>query len=104
LKKGIQATDPVPGDIDKWPRVHNISFKNVSVQDVAELVDGTNIPSVRPLDGFTLSDITGTCGRAITIANMTNVIFSKIHVSGFEGPLVMAQNVKGTGLDGAAAQ
>jgi polygalacturonase len=104
LKKGIQATDPVPGDIDKWPRVHNISFKNVSVQDVAELVDGTNIPSVRPLDGFTLSDITGTCGRAITIANMTNVVFSNIHVRGFEGPLVMAQNVKGTGLDGAAAQ
>jgi len=104
LKKGIQATDPVPGDIDKWPRVHNISFKNVSVQDVAELVDGTNIPSARPLDGFTLSDISGTCGRAITIANMTNVIFSNIHVSGFEGPLVMAQNVKGTGLNGAAAQ
>ena len=104
LKKGIQATDPVPGDIDKWPRVHNISFKNVSVQDVAELVDGTNIPSVRPLDGFTLSDITGTCGRAITIANMTNVVFSNIHVRGFEGPLVMAQNDKGTGLDGAAAQ
>jgi polygalacturonase len=104
LKKGIQATDPVPGDIDKWPRVHNISFKNVSVQDVAELVDGTNIPSVRPVDGFTLSDITGTCGRAITIANMTNVIFSNIHVSGFEGPLVMAQNVKGTGLDAATGQ
>jgi hypothetical protein len=59
---------------------------------------------VRPLDGFTLSDITGTCGRAITIANMTNVVFSNIHVRGFEGPLVMAQNVKGTGLDGAAAQ
>jgi polygalacturonase len=104
LKKGIQATDPVPGDIDKWPRVHNISFKNVSVQDVAELVDGTNIPSARPLDGFTLSDITGTCERAITIANMTNVVFSNIHVSGFAGPLVMAQNVKGSGLGGAAAQ
>lgn len=104
LKKGIQATDPVPGEVDKWPRVHNLSFKNVSVQDVAELVDGTNIPPARPLDGFTLSDITGTCGHAIAIANMTNVLFSKIHVTGFEGPLVMAQNVKGAGLDGSAAQ
>lgn len=103
-KKGIQATDPVPGDVEKWPRVQNISFKNVRVQEVAELVAGKNIPAARPLDGFTLTDISGTCARAISLANMTNVKLSGIRVTGFAGPLITTENVKGIGLDDSAAK
>jgi hypothetical protein len=88
--------------VEKWPRVQNISFKNVRVQDVAELVAGRDIPTARPLDGFTLADISGTCARAISIANMTNVDFSALKVTGYTGPLVTAQNVQGTGLDPTA--
>jgi polygalacturonase len=99
IKKGIQATDPVPGDIEKWAHVLNISFKAVRVQDVAELVAGNNVPVARPLDGFALTDISGTCSHGISIANMTNVNFSKIHVTGYSGPLVTTENVKGSGLD-----
>ncbi len=104
LQKGIQATDPVPGDVEKWPLVKNLSFKNVSVQNVADLIDAKNIPPARPMDGFVLTDISGTCSRAISIANMTNVDFSKIQVSGFTGPLITAENAKGTGLDDSAAK
>ena len=104
LKKGIQATDPVPGDVEKWPRLHNISFKNIRVQDVAELVAGNNVPLARPIDGFTLADISGTCSRAISVANMTNVNFSAIKVTGFAGALVTTENVQGTGLDNSAAK
>ena len=104
VKKGIQATDPVPGDVEKWPRVKNISFKGVRVQGVADLVDGKNVPPARPIDGFTLTDIAGTCTHAITLANMTNVNLSKIRVTGFEGALVTVQNVHGKGLDAAAAK
>jgi polygalacturonase len=103
MKKGIQATDPVPGDVEKWPRVQNISFKNVRVQEVGDLVEGTSIPSARPVDGFTLTDISGTCSRAISIANMTNVNLSKIRVTGFSGRLVTTNNVHGTGLGDSAA-
>ena len=103
MKKGIQATDPVPGDVEKWPRVQNISFKKIRVQDVAELIAGKDIPSARPLDGFTLADISGTCSRAISIANVTNANFSGIKVTGFTGSLVAAQNVQGNGLNGATA-
>jgi polygalacturonase len=99
LKKGIQASDPVPGEVEKWPRVQNITFKNVRVQDVAELVAGTGVPDARPLDGLVLTDISGTCGRGISLANMTNVTLSNIRVTGFKGGLVSAKNVKGTGLD-----
>ncbi len=104
LKKGIQATDPVTGDVEKWPRVQNISFKNVRVQDVNELIAGTNVPEARPVDGFVLSNITGTCSRAISLANMNNVKFSQIRVTGFDGPLITTRNVKGTGLDLSASR
>ena len=104
LKKGIQATDPVPGDVEKWPRVQNVNFQNVHVQDVAELVAGKNIPAARPVDNFTLTDISGTCARAISLANMTNVKLSGIRVTGFTGPLISTENVTGAGLDDSAAK
>jgi hypothetical protein len=103
LKRGIQATDPVPGEVEQWPFVHNLTFRHVHVQDVADLVKGTSIPPARPLDGFTLGDISGTCSHAISIANMTNVNLSAIKVTGFSGALVTAQNSQGIGLDGSAA-
>ncbi len=104
IKKGIQATDPVPGDVEKWSRVQNFSFKKIRVQDVSELIAGTNIPAARPLDGLTLSDISGTCARAISLANVTNANFTKIRVTGYTGELVSASNVQGKGLDGTAAK
>lgn len=104
LKKGIQATDPVPGDVEKWARVRNLSFSHVHVQDVAKLVAATNIPQEQPLDGFAFKDISGTCSRAIALANMTNVNLSEIHVTGFSGPLISTENVTGTGLDLSAAK
>ena len=103
IKKGIQASDPVPDDIGKWSHVQNISFKNVFVQDVTRLVDGVNVPAARPIDGFMLTDISGTCAQGISIACMTNVVFSQIHVTGFDGPLVTARNVTGSGLGDSAA-
>ncbi len=95
IKKGIQASDPVPGELEKWTRVSCITFNHIRVNDVAELVAARNVPSERPVDGLTLTDITGTCGRGITLANMTDVKLAGIKVTGFQGPLVAAaQNVK----------
>jgi polygalacturonase len=102
--KGIQATDPVPGETEKWPLVRNISFKDVQVQDVNELVQGRNIPAARLLDGFTLADISGTCLKGISLMNMTNVNLSGIKVTGYEGPLVTVENVTGHGLNASAAK
>lgn len=104
LRKGIQASDPVPGEVEKWPRVQDITFKNVRVLDVTELVAGTGVPEARPLDGLTLVDISGTCSRGISLANMTNVNLSKIKVTGYNGALISTQNVKGNGLNLSSAQ
>lgn len=102
--KGIQATDPVPGETNQWARVANISFQNVRVQDVAALVAGKNVPTERPIDGFVLNEVSGTCAHGITLANMTNVKLAGLHVTGFEGPLISTQNVKGTGLELSASK
>ena len=102
--KGIQATDPVPGGVAQWTRVHNVSFQKVRVQDVAQLVVAlaTNMPAACPVDGFTLADISGTCKKAITIADMTNVDFSGIRITGFSGKFITATNTYGRGLDYSA--
>ena len=99
LKKGIQASDPVPGDVEKWALVKNLTFNHIQVNHVAELIAGKNVPAERVMDGFILNDITGTCGRGISLANMNNVKLSDINVTGFDGPLVSAENVTGTGWD-----
>jgi polygalacturonase len=103
LKKGIQASDPVSGDIEKWSSLRNISFQKIETHRVAELVAGANVPKEKPVDGFVLSDVTGTCQKAITLANAVNVKFSGIKITGFQGPLLMTQNVTGTGLDSTTA-
>ena len=103
MNKGIQAHDPVPGEINKWPLVQNISFRNVQVRNVARLVVGTSIPAARPLARFMLTNVTGTCSHGISIANMRNVGFSSIRVTGFAGPLVSASDVHGAGLVDATA-
>jgi hypothetical protein len=99
LKKGIQASDPVPGDVEKWALVKNLTFNHIQVNHVAELIAGKNVPAERVMDGFILNDITGTCGRGISLANMNNVKLSDINVTGYDGPLVSAENVTGTGWD-----
>jgi polygalacturonase len=104
IKKGIQATDPVPGEVEQWALVKNITFKNIQLNHIAELVAGKGVPLQRPLDGLTLTDITGTCARGISLANMTNVTLAGIKVTGVTGPLVSVENVQGTGLEQAAVK
>jgi polygalacturonase len=101
LNSGI--ADPanlVPGD-EGIPTIKNFSFSNIKVTDVPVLVDGVGIHQNKPLDGFTLTNVTGTCGKGISLANIKNAKLSNIKVTGFEGPLLSTYNVTGTGLTGA---
>jgi hypothetical protein len=98
LKKGIQASDPVPGRVEQWARMKQIRFHHVRVSNVAALVVARNVPPELPIDGLSLTEITGTCGRGIALANAVNVELAGISVTGFAGPLLTAENVTGTGL------
>ena len=102
LNSGLQDPEPVPGPAGV-PTVRNWSFSNVRVSDVPVLVDGDAISPEKPLDGFVLHNVTGTCGKGIQLANVRGADLRGIGVTGFSGPLLATRNVTGRGLDGAVA-
>jgi len=99
---GLQDQVPVPGD-EGIPTTKNFKFTNIKVTDVPELIDGTGVHPNKPLDGFTLNNITGTCAKGISLVNVKNADVSQIKVTGYTGQLLNTYNVKGKGLEGAAA-
>ena len=101
LNSGIQDQAPVPGD-EGIPTIKNFQFSNVRVKDCPVLVDGTGIHPNKPLDGFSLVNVTGTCGKGISLANIKNAEIRDVRVTGYAGPLIGIHNVTGKGLDGAA--
>jgi polygalacturonase len=97
LNSGIQDQDPVPGD-EGIPTIKNYKFSNVRLTDCPLLVDGTAIHPNKPLDGFSLTNVTGTCAKGIMLANMKNAVIRDIKVTGVTGPLIGIHNVTGKGL------
>jgi polygalacturonase len=101
LKSGLQDPAPLPG-LDGIPTVRNFTFSDIRVTDVPVLVQADEIHPDKPLDGFVLTNLTGTCQKGIVLANMKNVVLRKIEVTGFAGPLISIDHVTGSGLAGAA--
>jgi polygalacturonase len=101
LNSGLQDQMPVPGD-EGIPTVKNFKFSNVRVKDVPVLVDGISIHPHKPLQGFSLINVTGTAAKGITLANVVGARIQDIKVTGFTGPLIAVNNVSGAGLKGAA--
>jgi polygalacturonase len=101
LNSGIQDQDPVPGD-EGIPTIKNFRFSNVRLTDCPLLVDGTGIHPHKPLDGFWLTNVTGTCARGMSLVNIKNAVIRDVRVTGVTGPLISVNNVTGEGLEGAA--
>jgi polygalacturonase len=98
LDTGIQASDPVTGNPDQWTQITNIHFTDVHVENISRLLMAEDIPADRPINGFSLNDVRGTCGRALNMANMTNVVLSSICLTNYQGPFLTQSHVHGTGL------
>ncbi len=101
LNSGIADEYLVPGD-EGIPTIRNFQFTNIKVTDMATLVDGAAIHPHKPLDGFVLANVTGTCAKGISLANINHADIRDIKVTGFTGPLLSTYNVNGKGLAGAA--
>ena len=102
LNSGKQDEVPVPG-LDGIPTIRNFRFNNIRVKDVPVLVDGASIHPDKPLEGFSLTNVTGMCGKGISLANIKHAVLKNINVTGYAGPLLSTHNVTGTGLAGAVA-
>ena len=100
LNSGIQDQVPVPGD-EGIPTIKNFRFSNIRLKDCPVLVDGTAVHPHKPLEGFTLENVTGTCSKGIALANVKDARIRNINVTGLSGPLLSLDNVTGTGLEGA---
>lgn len=57
LNRGKQDEAPVPGD-EGIPTIKNFRFSNIRVNDVPVLVDAVDIVPSKPLDGFSLTNVT----------------------------------------------
>ncbi len=100
LNSGKQDEFPVPGD-EGIPTFRDFHFSNIRVTDVPVLVEAVEIHPRKPLIGFSLTDVTGTCKSGISLANMKDVVIRQVKVTGFDGPLLSIENVTGAGLAGA---
>lgn len=100
LASGLQDQVPVPGP-EGIPAIKNFQFRNIKVKDVGVLVDGTGIHPDKPLDGFVFENVSGTCEKGISLANIKNADIKNIHVSGYSGALLGIFNVSGKGLQNA---
>lgn len=101
LNSGKQDEFPVSGNAG-MPEVRDLRFSNIRVHDAPVLVRATEINAGKPLVGFTLEDVTGTCAEGIFLANIKGAVIRNVRVSGYSGELLNIQNVTGTGLAGAA--
>jgi hypothetical protein len=97
LDKGIKDEQPVTG-VAGWTPARRIVFSNIKVS-VTTLLDAHLIPPAKPLDGLSISNVFGTCRRAISLANITNVTLRDIRVTGYTGPFLTTTNAFGRGLD-----
>jgi hypothetical protein len=102
LGSGIQDQDPVPG-VAGIPAARNFQFSNIRVSDCPKLLDGTGIHPQKPLDGFSLVNVSGDCRTGISLANIRHAELRNIHLTGYSGPLLAIHNVTGKGLQGAVA-
>lgn len=100
MGSGLQDQVPVPG-LEGIPTTKNFRFTNIRVKNVPVLVDGTGVHPDKPLDGFVLKNITGTCSKGIALVNTKNAQIKDVNVTGYTGPLLFIYNVTGSGLKGA---
>ena len=97
LNSGIQDPEPVSGD-EGIPVAKNYRFEDVKV-NCGTLVDAASISPAKPLDGFSLMNISGTCRKGIALAHMTHVELRNIQVSGYAGPFLTQTNIQDIGLE-----
>ncbi len=97
LSSGIQDPEPVPGD-EGIPSAKNFSFTDVKV-NCGTLVEAVSISPVKPVNGFSIVNVTGTCQKGIALANIVHAELRDIHVTGYEAPFLTQTNVQGIGLE-----
>jgi len=94
------ADDPVPGLIG-YPEARHLGFSNVRLRNATVLLEGVQVAPEKPVLGLTLTNVTGTVAKGITLQHVRDAVLRDIHVTGFTGALLATADVTGTGLEEA---
>ncbi len=90
--------DPVEGLLG-YPSARNLSFSNVRLNNASEIVRAIKVTPEKPVQGLSMTNITGTAARGMNLCHIRDMALKDINVTGFSGPLLMTEDVTGTGLD-----
>jgi polygalacturonase len=90
------SDDPVPGEVG-IPVGRNYSFSNIRLANCARSVDAKDISAEKPLAGFALVNVTGSCTNGISLANITGARLEGIHLAVAHGSVFTQTNVQGRG-------
>ena len=90
--------DPVEGLLG-YPSACNLSFSNVRLHDASEIVRAVEIAQEKPVQGLSLTNITGTAVKGMNLIHIRDLTLKNINVTGFDGSLLTTEDVTGTGLD-----
>jgi len=99
LNAGTATADPVTASPDKWTLLRNLSFRNINVNNAQTFISGDKVSPDRPIQGFTVANISGTCREGIILSNAEKASFGDIRFTGFTGNIAVLTNVSGTGID-----
>jgi hypothetical protein len=99
LSKGIVDSETVPGEAG-IPDVGDIGICDARVE-CQTLVEASNVSADKPLVGFSLLDISGSCRKGIFLSNVREALVRDIRMKGFSGALISIHNVVGIGLGNA---
>ena len=92
--------DPVEGPLG-YPTAKNLTFSNIHLHDATVAVEATQIAEEKPVFGFSLSNLSGTAAKCISLQHVRDAALSNINVTVTSGPLLAIADVTGTGLEGA---
>ena len=82
--------DPVPGLIG-YPEGRDFHFSNIRMKGTT-LAEVRPIAAEKPLVGFSLKHVTGTCTHGITLENVKDAVVKDINVDGYQGALMTVTN------------
>ena len=94
------SDDPVEGLIG-YPSAKNIRFSNIRLTNATVVAEVVQIAPEKPVDGLSLTHITGTAAKGITLQHVKNAVLRDIEVTGPTSPLLAIDDVTGIGLEGA---
>ena len=101
LSSGKHDENQVPG-LAGVPHLANFRFRNITVGNVPQLVEGWEIHPDKPLEGLILEDISGSAAKGIHLAHIRGTRVARVRIEGLSEPLLSALDVAGLGVDEAA--